>query len=163
MSPQRLVEMVEKNWESIADRVIERVHTDPQVPNYRALTDHELRYRARDLLSQLGHWLSRRDEARLTQRYEALGRRRFDEGMPLHEVIYKLQLLKQGVLAHARDYHLELSAIQLYAEQEFLGSVDEFFDLIIFSVCKGHSERSLSVKTAKASPVDAVARKRVAA
>jgi hypothetical protein len=65
MSPKRLIEIVEKDWKTIASRVIHRVHSDPQVPNYQALTDHELRSRARDLLSQLGRWLGRRDEASL--------------------------------------------------------------------------------------------------
>jgi hypothetical protein len=64
--------------------------------------------------------------------------------MPLHEVIYKLQLLKRTVYEHARDQHLEVTAIELYAEQEFLGLIDEFFDRIIFRVCKGYSEREMS-------------------
>ena len=144
MSPARLIEIVQNDWETIASQAIERVHSDPEVPNYRALTDDELRARARDLLAQLGRWLARRDEDSLARRYEDLGRQRFDEGMPLHEVIYKLQLLKRSVYEHARDQHLEVTAIELYAEQEFLGLIDEFFDRIIFRVCKGYSEREMS-------------------
>lgn len=152
MSPQRLIEIVEKDWETIAQRVIERVHSDPEVPNYRALTDGQLRERARDLLSQLGRWLARRDEASLSRRYESLGRQRFEEGMPLHEVIYKLQLLKHTVLEHARDQHLEVTAVELYAEQEFLGLVNDFFDRIIFRICKGYSERGLLGTQVQAPP-----------
>ncbi len=147
MSPARLIGMVESNWEKIALRAIEQVHSDPLVPNYRALTDSELRSRARDLLSQLGHWLARRDEEQLAQRYESLGRQRFEDGMPLHEVVYKLQLLKRMVYEHARDQHLEVTAIELYAEQEFLGLVDGFFDRIIFRVCKGYSEEEMRCPT----------------
>jgi hypothetical protein len=145
MSPKRLIDIVERDWDTIASRAIHRVHSDPQVPNYQALTDHELRSMARDLLSQLGYWLERRDEGSLTRRYENLGQQQFNEGMPLHEVVYKLQLLKSAVLKHARDQHLEVTAVELYAEQEFLGLVDEFFDRIIFRVCKGYSEREMVV------------------
>ena len=60
--------------------------------------------------------------------------------MPLHEVVYKLQLLKRIVLTHARDEHLEMNAIQLYHEQEFLTELDGFFDRIIYRVTKGFSE-----------------------
>jgi hypothetical protein len=153
MSPARLIEIVEKDWEVIAQKAIGKVKTDPEVPNYRALTNDELRARARDLLAQLGHWLARRDEAGLARRYEDLGRQRFEEGMPLHEVIYKLQLLKRTVYEHARDQHLEVTAIELYAEQEFLGVMDEFFDRIIFRVCKGYSESEMDyAKTAVQVP-----------
>jgi hypothetical protein len=144
MSPSRLIQLVESNWETIAGITISRVHSDPEVPNYQALTDIELRSRARDLLSHLGHWLAKRDPEVLARRYEDLGRQRFDEGMPLHEVIYKLQLLKRAVYEHARDQHLEITAIELYAEQEFLGLIDEFFDRIIFRVCKGYSEQEMN-------------------
>ena len=144
MSPARLIQIVESNWETIASSAINRVHSDPEVPNYQALTDHELRARARDLLAQLGHWLAKRDPELLARRYEELGRQRFDEGMPLHEVVYKLQLLKRTVYEHARDQHLEVTAVELYAEQEFLGLIDEFFDHIIFRVCKGYSEQEMN-------------------
>lgn len=143
MFTNRLIGIIESHWETIADRALEAVHEDPEVPNYRALTDAELRARARDLLSNLGRWLAEGDTERLDSRYEALGRQRCEEGMPLHEVIYKLQLLKRMVLLHARDQHLEMNAIQLYSEQEFLTAVDGFFDRIIYRVAKGFSEQML--------------------
>lgn len=136
----RIVSLIESQWERIADRAISAVANDPAVPNYNALTDEELRSRAKDLLSNLGHWLARRDEKALAERYEKLGKLRREEGMPLHEVIYKLQLLKRTVLSHARDEHLEMTAFQLYQEQAFLTALDEFFDRIIFHVAKGFSE-----------------------
>lgn len=140
MLSDRLVNTIENHWEHIAERAIDAVHRDPEVPNYQSLKDEELRDRARHLLSNLGQWLASRDESLIAQRYEKLGRCRFDEGMPLHEVIYKLQLLKRMVLEHARDAHLEMNALQLYSEQEFLTSVDGFFDRIIYRVAKGFSE-----------------------
>ena len=146
MSPARLIELVETQWETIANEAIARLHRDPQVPNYHALTDDQLRARARDLLAQLGRWLARREEESLARRYEDLGRQRHAEGMPLHEVIYKLQVLKRVVHQHARDQHLEVTAIELYAEQEFLHLIDEFFDSIVFRVSKGYCEGELSAR-----------------
>jgi hypothetical protein len=140
MLSDRLVQTIENHWELIAQRAIDAVHRDPEVPNYQSLTDDELRERARHLLSNLGQWLASRDESLISRRYEALGRQRCEEGMPLHEVIYKLQLLKRMVLEQARDAHLEMNALQLYSEQEFLTSVDGFFDRIIYRVAKGFSE-----------------------
>lgn len=148
MSPARLIELVETQWETIAQQAIARLHADPLVPNYHALTDEQLRARARDLLAHLGRWLARREEESLARRYEDLGRRRYAEGMPLHEVIYKLQVLKRVVHQHARDQHLEVTAIELYAEQEFLHLIDEFFDNIVFRISKGYCEEQMSTRPA---------------
>ena len=117
---------------------------DPETPNYKSLTDDELRSRARDLLTNLGRWLDRQDDGLLDRRYEELGRVRHQDGFPLHEVVYKLSLLKRTILDHAREHHLEMNAMELYAEQEFLQKLDLFFDRIIYRVVKGYSEHAMA-------------------
>jgi hypothetical protein len=120
------------------------VQQDPETPNYKSLTDDELRSRARDLLANLGRWLDRQDDGLLDRRYEELGRVRHQDGFPLHEVVYKLSLLKRTILDHAREHHLEMNALELYAEQEFLQKLDLFFDRIIYRVVKGYSEHAMA-------------------
>lgn len=146
----RIIQLVEKDWLKIAELAIQRVQQDPETPNYKSLTDDELRARARDLLSNLGRWLDRQDDGHLDRRYEELGRIRHQDGFPLHEVVYKLQLLKRTILNHAREEHLEMNAIQLYAEQEFLQRLDTFFDRIIYRVVKGYSEQALMTTSTEA-------------
>jgi hypothetical protein len=149
----RIIQMVEKDWQKIADQAIRRVQQDPETPNYKSLSDDELRSRARDLLANLGQWLSRLDNGMLNRRYEELGRLRHQDGFPLHEVVYKLQLLKRTILDHAREHHLEMNAMELYAEQEILQKLDFFFDRIIYSVVKGYSEHAMGAETgAKPAP-----------
>lgn len=144
---QRIIHLVEKDWKKIADLAIRRVQQDPETPNYKSLTDDELRSRAHDLLINLGSWLDRQDEGLLDRRYEELGRVRQQDGFPLHEVVYKLQLLKLTILEHAREQHLEMNALELYAEQEFLQRLDRFFDRIIYRVVKGYSEHAMAAAT----------------
>ena len=144
----RIIHLVEKNWQKIADLAIRRVQQDPETPNYKALTDEELRSRAHDLLINLGSWLDRQDDGLLDRRYEELGRVRQQDGFLLHEVVYKLQLLKRTILEHAREQHLEMNAMELYAEQEFLQRLDRFFDRIIYRVVKGYSEQAMNAAPA---------------
>lgn len=141
---QRIIHLVEKDWQKIAEQAVRRVQQDPETPNYKSLTDDELRARARDLLANLGQWLDRQDDGLLDRRYEELGRMRHQDGFPLHEVVYKLQLLKCTILNHAREHHLEMNAMELYAEQEFLQKLDLFFDRIIYRVVKGYSEHEMA-------------------
>jgi hypothetical protein len=140
----RIIQLVEKDWQKIAEQAIRRVQQDPETPNYKSLTDDELRSRARDLLANLGQWLERQDDGFLDRRYEELGRVRHKDGFPLHEVVYKLHLLKRTILDHAREHHLEMNAMELYAEQEFLQTLDIFFDRIIYRVVKGYSEQEMA-------------------
>jgi len=140
----RIIQLVEKDWHKIAEQAIRRVQQDPETPNYKSLTDDELRSRARDLLANLGRWLDRQDDGLLDRRYEELGRVRHQDGFPLHEVVYKLGLLKRTILDHAREHHLEMNALELYAEQEFLQKLDLFFDRIIYRVVKGYSEHAMA-------------------
>jgi hypothetical protein len=147
MLSQRLIQLVERDWATIADWVIAQVHRDPEAPHYRALSDDELRLRARDLLSNLSRWLLDRNDIALAERYALLGRQRFEEGFPLHEVIYKLQMLKRAVLQYARDMHLERTALELYEEQEFLWVLDGFFDRVVYQVARGYSEAQMKARS----------------
>lgn len=140
----RIIQLVEKNCHKIAEQAVRRVQQDPETPNYKSLADDELRARARDLLANLGRWLERQDDGFLDRRYEELGRVRHKDGFPLHEVVYKLHLLKRTILDHAREHHLEMNAMELYAEQEFLQTLDIFFDRIIYRVVKGYSEHEMA-------------------
>ncbi|MFN7561246.1 MAG: hypothetical protein ACK5TH_05665 [Prosthecobacter sp.] len=140
----RMIKLVEKDCHRIAEQAVRRVQQDPETPNYKSLTDDELRARARDLLANLGQWLERQDDGLLDRRYETLGRARHQDGFPLHEVVYKLHLLKRTILDHAREQHLEMNALELYAEQEFLKRLDHFFDRIIYRVVKGYSEQAMA-------------------
>ncbi len=146
-----IIQLVEKDWKKIAELAISRVHQEPETPNYKSLTDEELMLRARDLLGNLGQWINNQDDGLLNRRYESLGRLRFQDGFPLHEVVYKLQLLKRTIIDHARDQHLEVTAVELYAEQQFLQRLDLFFDRIIYRVVKGYSEQGLDSSSGKPS------------
>lgn len=140
----RIIRLVEKDCHRIAEQAVRHLQQDPETPNYKSLNDDELRARARDLLANLGQWLDGEDDGLLDHRYETLGRVRHQDGFPLHEVVYKLQILKRTILDHAREQHLEMSALELYAEQEFLKRLNHFFDRIIYRVVKGYSEQAMA-------------------
>jgi hypothetical protein len=140
MISARLIQRIEANWERIAASVVEAVHADDRTPHYQALSDAEIHERAQDIVRNLGFWLIEGDRQELGRRYEALGRRRAEEGVPLHEILRKLQLLKRRILDFARNEKLGYNALELYAEQELFHGIDQFFDETYYSVAKGHSE-----------------------
>lgn len=134
--------MLEDHWERIAARVAGQIRREAPLPELGKLPESELRQRAHDILCNLGRWLTARDSEDLAQRYEELGRRRSTEGVPLHELVYALQIIKEQMITYVREEGLCQSTVELYAEAELLYVVNLFFDRLIYHVVRGY-ERAM--------------------
>ena len=99
MLSANLIRIISDHWEETAARVLRRVRRDSKLFEFGRLPEPELRERAREILQNLGNWLVSREED-LAQRYEKLGRQRCEEGIPLHEVVYALQLIRESMIAY---------------------------------------------------------------
>jgi hypothetical protein len=133
--------MVSDHWEQIAARVQRQVRNDSKLLELGKLPEVELRERAREILQGLGAWLVSPEED-LGQSSEARGRRRFEEGIPLHEVVYSLQLLRENMIQWVRDQALAQTPLDLYAEEELERGADRIFDKIIYHFVRGY-ERAM--------------------
>jgi|JRYK01.1.fsa_nt_gb hypothetical protein len=133
-----LIQKIEHNWETIALQVIAQRARDPRLPHYRTLADSELRERARDLVENLAKWLETHDDGWVERTYQSLGRRRFYESIPLHEVIHKTNLVNRQIRQFAVDENLELTPVEIYAEMELLRHLAAFFDLVLYGISKGY-------------------------
>ncbi len=140
MIATRLLQRVETNWEQIARAVMLARNQDPELPHYKNLSDDEIRLRVRDLTTNLARWMANPDEARSAEHFEQLGRRRYLEGMPLHEVLLKLTVLKRAIQTYASDQNYSLTPIEIYDELELLRAMATYFDLVVFRVAKGYED-----------------------
>ena len=94
MLSARLVQLIEEQWERIAQRLIGKIRRHPDMPLLASRPDSELRQWCQDILANLGSWLSASRAEELRSRYEVVGRLRFEESIPLHEAVLRLQVLK---------------------------------------------------------------------
>jgi hypothetical protein len=140
MRSMTLVQMIEDHSEQIAGKVLRRVHQDPELPAMRRLPQSELKDRCQDVLKNLGHYLSVNKKDELVIRYETLGRRRFEESIPLHEVVRTLQILKESMIGFVRDQGVWQNSLELYAEEELQHRVGQFFDKLVYYVVRGYEE-----------------------
>jgi hypothetical protein len=138
MIAARLLQRIEANWEAIAQAVISSRNQDPSLPHYRALSDQEIRDRVRDLTTNLGRWLYTKDDASIAHHYEQLGRIRYSQAVPLHEVIQKLISIKRAIRTYASEQNYNLSPVDIYDELELLRAMAGYFDFVIFRVAKGY-------------------------
>jgi hypothetical protein len=153
MIAKNLVQRLEANWEQIAAQVIRERDQDPDLLQYKTLSDQEIRERARDLSSKLSNWLMDCDESRFVAHFEALGRRRCEEGMPLHEVIQKLNIIKRAIRRYVTEQNYTLTPLEIYQELEVLRAMAGFFDFVIFRVAKGYEEALRAKVNAKPANV----------
>jgi hypothetical protein len=144
MLSYRLIQRIEENWERLADAVCLDLQNDPRTPHYHRLTGEEIRDRAHELVRNLGYWLTREDLGELAARYENIGRLRAIQGVPLHEVVRKLQLMKRRLMFFAQEQNLDHSPIEIHAENELHMAVERFFDEVIYSVARGYESRAAS-------------------
>ena len=90
----RLIRLIEDHQEQIATNVIREIRRRPDLAAMRRLADAELRERSQEILENLGHWLSIGQEEEIAQVYQRVGKSRFEQGIPLHESVRALAIIK---------------------------------------------------------------------
>ena len=136
----KLVQLVEAHWEQISERILNKIQNDARLAHINTLSESELRRRVREIVKNIGDWLEASLDEPVAQRCEALGRQRFEEGMPLHEVVLARFIIKEGVMEFVHDHAFVETSLQLYAEGELEKSVGHLFDRMIYHVIRGYEE-----------------------
>ena len=131
--------MVSHHWEEIASRAVRRVRRDAPLLGLGQYPESDLRARARAVLENLGTWLVTNDKE-IALRYERLGRLRFEEGVPLHELIYGWQVLKSAMVQFVREREHTGSPLEVYADRELQRGADRIFDVMTYAVVRGYEQ-----------------------
>ena len=135
-----LVRLIETHAEQLTEKVIQVVRVNPRTPFLHELSEPELRQRVFDLYHNLGRWLGEKSEAEIEATYGDLGRRRCREGVPLHELVYALILVKHQLWDYVQSNDLPESATSLYGEELLDVMVGKFFDTAAYHAVKGYEE-----------------------
>ncbi len=136
----RLVHLIESHWEEIVSRVITEIHHDPQLTHFRTAVEADMRETGRVLLRDLGHWLVAGNNEEVLQHYERLGSLRHQDGMPLHEAVRCVALVRERVLDFVEEQLDAKTTLALYEEEELDRRLGRFFDLLVIHMVKGYEE-----------------------
>jgi len=138
----KLIHLIEVHQEQIAANVLEEIRRHPGLTDLRMLSEVELRQRGQQILEHLGHWLTAEHEAEIEQRYELLGRARFEEGIPLYQSVRALAIIKNKMIDFVHDQGLARTSVDLYAEEELERRVGRFFDELTIHMVRGYETAS---------------------
>jgi len=140
MLSTRLVQLIEVNGDQIIDRVAAQLRREPEISHCKILQDCELRGLGQDLLQHLGNWLSAGYGSDLAQRFEQFGKLCFQQGIPLHEALRGMSLLREKMLDVAQEHMISNSSIELYAEEELERRLGRFFDRLSGQIARGFED-----------------------
>jgi hypothetical protein len=134
----RLIRLVESHQQEITDDIIHVIRHHPELVHMRNLTELELRARARHISERLGHWLAAGKEEELAKEYEAIGKTRFEESIPLHESVRTLCIIKDKMISFVQEHAINKDSMELYAEEELECRVSRFFDVLVIHLVRGY-------------------------
>ena len=140
MFSNRLTQLIETHWDDIAAETIRRIRDDEDVPHMQKLSDLDLLNWARGILVGLKSWPLTGEDGRLEIQYNELGRVRFENSVPLYEVVRCLHILKLKVSGFVRDHAFAQNALELYSQEELEHNVGLFFDWLLYTIARGYEE-----------------------
>jgi hypothetical protein len=138
----RFVHLIETHWDRILVRIVEQIRREPELVHIRELLASEAREWGEQLLEHLGFWLTAENQEELARQYEAMGKLRFEQGIPLDESVRALCIIRGRILAYVDEHIASTSSVELYAVEELERRLGKFFDLLLVHLVRGY-ERAL--------------------
>jgi len=159
MLTSRLMEFIQTHATSLISEAMQDVLTNERTASFRKLPAGELEQRIAALYLNLGKWIGNPQEDAVQKEYEGWGRKRFQQEIPLSEIVYCLILAKAHLSRFIREHGLiafsgdrvtpdELVPVQLYGIQELNYMVVEFFDRALYHLTRGYEAAARASRAA---------------
>ena len=87
MLAYRLVRLIETHSDALASGLLGKVQSSELTRAYRNVAPEELKQAVYEIYRHLGDWLLGKSAFDIEQRYEEIGTRRAQQGVPIHELI----------------------------------------------------------------------------
>lgn len=153
MIAAKLVELIEIHSPQLTRDITNDLVSNERTPGFRAVRAHELEQRVFQLLNHLGNWIGDPHAAMVQAEFADWGRRRFDQGIPLSELIFAIILLKQHLQQYIADNGVVdasfprvegdyVMPLHLHSLQELYARISRFFDEALYGLARGWEEQA---------------------
>ena len=153
MIAAKLVELIEIHAPRITTDIVEDLLINERTRGFRAVRRADLEQRVFQLLHHLGNWIGDPRSDKTRAEFTDWGRRRFDQGIPLSELIFAIIIIKQHLRRYISDNGLVDASfprvegdyvlpLHLHGLQELNAQVGRFFDEALYSLAVGYEERA---------------------
>ena len=145
----RLIELISIQSGRLTSDVVGDLSTNELTPGFRKVPLKDLEPRVYELFNHLGKWIADPKAVRVEDEFQEWGRRRFNQGIPLSEIVYAVLLIKRHLRRYINDHGLIDAAfprveseyvlpMHLHSLQDLNTRVGEFFDSALYHLARGH-------------------------
>jgi 8-oxo-dGTP diphosphatase len=135
----KLVELIEKNADTIAGIWIDDAVTNPSTAGFRHFDHSRLFGDVCSILSHFGSWMGGiTKDADIRNYYSALGRQSCRDRIPLSNVLSTLSLIKKHLWEFALSQGMWNRTIDIYMTLELNRRIVIFFDKAVFYTTQGY-------------------------
>ena len=149
MISAKVIELIQIHAGRLTQDAAQDLATNERTPGFVKVPREELEKRVFQLFSHLGNWIGEPKSQRVEVEFFDWGRRRFDQGIPLSEIVYAIIILKQHLRRYIRDNGLVDAAfpridgdyvlpMHLHSLQDLNVRVGEFFDEAMYYLARGY-------------------------
>ena len=153
MISAKLVELIEIHASRLTNDVTQDLVSNPRTPGFRNVSAQDLEDRVFQIFHHLGNWIGDSRSASVEAEFGEWGNRRFDQGIPISEIVYAIIVLKHHLRRYIRDNGLVDAAfprtendyvlpMHLYSLQDLNTRVGEFFDEALYHLTRGYEQRA---------------------
>ena len=144
----KLVRLIEKHSDEIAEELLTRLQESERTPAYRDIREEEIRAALVSLYAHLEEWLLTKAESDVEHYFRSLGARRAGEEIPPSQLAWALLMYKAQLWRFIRRESIADNALELYAERELMEAIERFFDRAVYYALIGYEGRARKAKVA---------------
>lgn len=153
MISAKLIELIEIHATHLTKDVTSDLSTNDRTRGFRAVPVEDLEQRIFQILHHLGNWIGDPKSERVQTEFSQWGSRRFDQGIPLSEIVYAIIVLKQHLRRYIHDNGLVDASfprteseyvlpMHLHSLQDLNVRVGQFFDEALYHLACGYEAES---------------------
>ena len=139
----RLLDVMDKHAKDIAENWAKDIRRNPRTPSFHEFTQDDCVKFAVDFYRNfINIYFEERPYRGQVEYFTAYAERRFKEGVPLHEAIYALIMMRRHLWLYADMQTVFTSPLDQYQAVEAITKTIRLFDHAIYIITKRYGELS---------------------
>ena len=145
----QLIELIGIHANQLSRDIARDLATSERTRGFHAIPFEELTPRLFEIIHDLGNWVGDPSSLKVKAEFMAWGAQRFDQKIPLSEVVYAIIILKQHLRRYIAEHGLVEASfprveqdyvlpMHLLSLQELNATVNQFFDEAFYFLVRGY-------------------------
>ena len=138
----RFVQLIENHAESLSQKWIDEVRSNPLTLGYSGRSREELHDAVFSRFRKLGEWVEKHEglEKEIAVHFREIGKARSQSGIKSSEMVYSLIIERDMLLKYVQDEGIITAGIDLNRALQFTEQLNYFYDKAIYFALVGYEQ-----------------------